>query len=47
MQRSRRSRPLFALDGHRRDYNKMNQTQNGRPVRVVDRGATPIRELFA
>jgi uncharacterized protein (DUF1501 family) len=29
------------------DYNKMNQTPNGRPVRVVDRGANPIRELFA
>jgi hypothetical protein len=29
------------------DYNKMNHTPIGRPVRVVDRGATPIRELFA
>ncbi|MCI0456241.1 MAG: DUF1501 domain-containing protein [Gemmataceae bacterium] len=28
------------------DYNKMNQTPNGRPVRVVDRGATPIAQLF-
>jgi hypothetical protein len=28
------------------DYNKMNQTQNGRPVRIVDRGATPIAQLF-
>jgi hypothetical protein len=27
------------------DYTRMNQTPIGRPVRVVDRGANPIREL--
>ncbi len=29
------------------DYTKMNNTPIGRPVRVADRGATPVRELFA
>jgi hypothetical protein len=28
------------------DYTKMNQTPIGRPVRIADRGATPIQELF-
>jgi hypothetical protein len=28
------------------DYTKMNQTQNGRPVRIVDRGANPITQLI-
>ncbi|MCI0642014.1 MAG: DUF1501 domain-containing protein [Gemmataceae bacterium] len=27
------------------DYSKQNQTQNGRPVRIVDRGANPITQL--
>jgi hypothetical protein len=29
------------------DYTKMNQTPIGRPIRIVERGANPIRELFA
>jgi hypothetical protein len=29
------------------DYTKMNQTPIGRPVRIVDRGANPIREILA
>jgi hypothetical protein len=28
------------------DYNKLNQTPIGRPVRIVDRGANPITQLF-
>jgi hypothetical protein len=28
------------------DYTKMNQTAIGRPVRIADRGATPIQQLF-
>ncbi len=28
------------------DYTKMNQTPNGRPVRIADRGATPVAQLF-
>src|SRR5262249_55689518 len=28
------------------DYNKMNTTSTGRPVRIVDRGANYVRELF-
>jgi hypothetical protein len=28
------------------DYTKMNQTPIGRPVRIADRGATPIPEVF-
>jgi uncharacterized protein (DUF1501 family) len=28
------------------DYNKQNQTNIGRPVRVVDKGAKPIDELI-
>jgi hypothetical protein len=27
-------------------YTKQNNTPNGRPVRIVDKGATPIKELF-
>jgi hypothetical protein len=29
------------------DYKKQNNTPNGRPVRIVEKGATPIKELFA
>ncbi|MBI3407565.1 MAG: DUF1501 domain-containing protein [Planctomycetes bacterium] len=28
------------------DYNRQNNTPNGRPVRIVDRGANPIEQLF-
>ncbi len=28
------------------DYNKQNQAANGRPIRIVDRPATPIAQLF-
>jgi hypothetical protein len=28
------------------DYNRQNNTPNGRPVRIVDRGANPIAQLF-
>jgi hypothetical protein len=28
------------------DYTKMNPTPSGRPVRIADRGATPIQQLF-
>jgi uncharacterized protein (DUF1501 family) len=28
------------------DFTKMNQTQNGRPVRIVDRGANPVTQLI-
>jgi uncharacterized protein (DUF1501 family) len=28
------------------DYNRQNQTPIGRPVRIVDRGANPIRQLI-
>ncbi len=28
------------------DYNKFNNTPNGRPVRIVDRGANPVTQLF-
>jgi hypothetical protein len=27
------------------DYTKQNQTAIGRPIRVVDKGATPMKEL--
>ena len=46
-------RPISALDFMATvckvlgiDYNKQNQTQIGRPVRVVDRGAKPIEQLL-
>jgi hypothetical protein len=29
------------------DYTKQNQTPVGRPIRLVDKPATPIRELLA
>ena len=29
------------------DYNRQNTAANGRPVRIVDRGANPINQLFA
>ena len=29
------------------DYTKQNQTPIGRPIRIVDKGATPVKELFA
>jgi hypothetical protein len=29
------------------DYNKQNRTPIGRPIRIVDKGANPIKELFA
>jgi hypothetical protein len=29
------------------DYTKMNQTPIGRPVRIADRGAEPVKEVFA
>ena len=29
------------------DHNKQNQAPNGRPIRIVDRGANPISQLFA
>jgi len=28
------------------DYNKQNNTPNGRPIRIVDRGANVISQLF-
>ncbi len=28
------------------DYNKQNNTPNGRPIRIVDRGANVINQLF-
>jgi hypothetical protein len=28
------------------DYNKQNQTPIGRPIRIVDKGANPVKELF-
>jgi hypothetical protein len=28
------------------DYNRMNTTPTGRPIRIVDRGATPVAALF-
>jgi uncharacterized protein (DUF1501 family) len=28
------------------DYTKMNQTPIGRPIRIVERGANPIAQLF-
>ena len=28
------------------DYNKQNNTPIGRPIRIVDKGATPIKELI-
>jgi hypothetical protein len=28
------------------EYTKQNHTPNGRPIRIVDKGATPIKELF-
>jgi hypothetical protein len=29
------------------DYSKRNESPGGRPVRIVDKGASPIKELFA
>ena len=29
------------------DYTKQNNTPIGRPIRIVEKGATPIKELFA
>ncbi len=29
------------------DYNKVNNTPIGRPIRIVDKGGEPIKELFA
>jgi len=29
------------------DYTRQNQTPIGRPIRLVDKGATPVKELFA
>ena len=28
------------------DHNKMNNTPNGRPVRIVERGGEPVREIL-
>jgi uncharacterized protein (DUF1501 family) len=28
------------------DHNKMNNTPNGRPIRIVERGGEPVREVF-
>jgi hypothetical protein len=28
------------------EYTKQNSAANGRPIRIVDKGATPIKELF-
>jgi hypothetical protein len=28
------------------DYNKQNESSTGRPIRIVDKGANPIRELL-
>ena len=47
-------RPVSALDFMaticqilKIDYNKQNHTPNGRPIRIVERGAKPIKEVFA
>ena len=47
-------RPISALDFMATvckvlgiDYNKQNNTPIGRPIRIVDKGAKPIKELFA
>jgi hypothetical protein len=29
------------------NYDKQNTAPNGRPLRIVDKGANPITELFA
>ena len=29
------------------NYNKQNNSPNGRPIRIVDKGANPVKELFA
>ena len=29
------------------EYTKQNPTPIGRPIRIVDKGAKPIKELFA
>ena len=29
------------------DYSKQNNTSIGRPIRIAEKGATPIKELFA
>ena len=29
------------------DYNKQNTTPNGRPIRIVDKGANPVKALLA
>jgi Protein of unknown function (DUF1501) len=46
-------RPISALDFMSTvcsilgiDYNKQNNTPNGRPIRIVDKGAQPIKELL-
>ena len=48
-----RGRPTSALDFLATvcqilgiDYTKENNTPIGRPIRIVDRGAQPIREIF-
>jgi len=28
------------------DHTKMNNTPNGRPVRIVERGGEPVREIL-
>src|SRR5262249_9330181 len=47
-------RPISALDFMATvcsvlgiNYNKLNNTPNGRPVRIVDKGARPIKEVLA
>src|SRR5207302_1673868 len=47
-------RPISALDFMATicsilgiDHNKQNNTPNGRPIRIVDKGARPIKELLA
>jgi hypothetical protein len=47
------SRPITALDFMSTickvlgiDYTKSNNTSNGRPIRLVDKGANPVTELF-
>ncbi len=47
-------RPISALDFMATvcqilgiDYTKSRNTQNGRPIRVVDKGAKPVKELLA
>jgi len=28
------------------DYNRQNNTPNGRPIRIVDKGANPVKEVL-